>query len=148
MEEGIKLRVITPDALFYEGRVSSIIVKTVDGYMGFLRGRAPACVLLAEDGKLRFREIPGQGDKNRPQIPQKEQSSPAGKKKEEEEPLIEARIEGGFAYMKGNMTIYTDSAKWEGLEEEEESSQVLAETGGPGTQPKKEKLTLDTQPKE
>ena len=56
MAAGFKLRVITPEALFYEGTADSVILETVDGFMGFLAGRAPACVLLAAEGKLRFRE--------------------------------------------------------------------------------------------
>ena len=140
MEEGIKLRVITPDALFYEGVASSIIVKTVDGYMGFLRGRAPACVLLAEDGKLRFREIVGaDGEKTVLPFKKEEKESPSAKK--EEDDFLEAHIEGGFAYMKGGMTIYTDLARWEGLDED-------GSAGQSPTQEKKEKLRPDTQPKE
>ena len=147
MEEGIKLRVITPDALFYEGRVSSVIVKTVDGYMGFLRNRAPACMLLAQEGKLRFREIPGQEGTNRPPALKKEEKEATGKKDKDDD-FFEASIEGGFAYMKGNMTIYTDSARWEGLEEEEETETGRGEGGVSGARRKKEKLTLETQPKE
>lgn len=57
----IDLRIITPDGLFHEGAASSVMVKTVDGWLGLLPGRAPVCALLADDGCLQFRPAAGQG---------------------------------------------------------------------------------------
>ena len=52
---GMHLKVISPDRLLYEGMIDSLVVKTEDGYEGFLRGRAPCCKLLAAQGNIRFR---------------------------------------------------------------------------------------------
>ena len=54
---GMHLKVISPDRLLYEGMIDSLVVKTEDGYEGFLRGRAPCCKLLAAQGDIRFRAI-------------------------------------------------------------------------------------------
>lgn len=89
-KKGIHLTVVTPEEDFYDGMAESILIRTVDGYMGFLQGRSPVCALLHDEGKLRFRE-PGSSD------------------------FVEAFLSGGFAFMDepgGDMTIYTDSARW------------------------------------
>ena len=89
-KKGIHLTVVTPEADFYDGTAESILVRTVDGYMGFLQGRSPICALLHDEGKLRFRE-PGSSD------------------------FVEAFLSGGFAFMDepgGELTIYTDNAHW------------------------------------
>lgn len=94
MESGINLKVIYPEKLFYEGKVDSVIVKTPDGYEGFMTGRAPCCKLLAEDGRIKFR-CHGETE------------------------FKEAIINGGFLYMNGDMLIYTDAASWPEDEEED-----------------------------
>lgn len=89
-KKGIHLTVVTPEEDFYDGMAESILVRTVDGYMGFLQGRSPVCALLHDEGKLRFRE-PESSD------------------------FVEAFLSGGFAFMDelgGDMTIYTDNARW------------------------------------
>lgn len=88
--KGIHLTVVTPEENFYDGTAESILVRTVDGYMGFLHGRSSVCALLHQEGRLRFRE-PGGSD------------------------FVEAFLTGGFAFMDetgDDMIIYTDSAHW------------------------------------
>lgn len=84
---GMRLTVITPEEEFYDGMVESVVVRTLDGYIGFLENRAPACVLLHDEGSLQFRE------KN-------------------EKEMVRAFLNGGFAFVDEEVTIYTDSASW------------------------------------
>ena len=88
---GMRLTVITPEEEFYDGMVESVIVRTLDGYMGFLENRAPACVLLHDEGSLQFRE----------------------KDAEQKTDMVRAFLDGGFAFMDEELTIYTDQARWE-----------------------------------
>ena len=89
---GMRLTVITPNEEFYDGMVESVIIRTPDGYMGFLEKRAPVCVLLHDEGQLQFREA-GAGVKG-------------------QEGMVRAMLSGGFAFMDEEMTIYTDCARW------------------------------------
>ena len=62
---GMHLKVISPDRLLYEGMIDSLVVKTEDGYEGFLRGRAPCCKLLAAQGDDTVRCDPARGRRRR-----------------------------------------------------------------------------------
>lgn len=84
---GLKLKIVSPEKTLFEGYVESVIIKTTDGYEGFLKDRATCCKLLAEDGNIRLREA-GAEFKN-------------------------VKTKGGFAYMNGDMTIYADEADWD-----------------------------------
>ena len=90
--KGMRLTVITPEEEFYDGMVESVIVRTLDGYMGFLENRAPICVRLHDEGYLQFREAGKGSEKN----------------------MVRAHLDGGFAFMDEDLTIYTDRARWEG----------------------------------
>lgn len=142
MAAGFKLRVITPEALFYEGTADSVILETVDGFMGFLAGRAPACVLLAAEGKLRFREKKEEDDSGKGKDTAEENNMHKQGKVPSEEGFLEAYLEGGFAYMKEDLVIYTDKADWPLTEEEEADGE-----GGKLSDKKIEKLTPTTEPK-
>ena len=94
-DKGLRLTVITPNEEFYDGMVESVVVRTLDGYMGFLENRAPACVLLHDEGSLRFRRTEDGGGSG----------------------MARAFLNGGFAFMDKELTIYTDQARW--MEEDE-----------------------------
>ncbi len=83
----MRVRVICPDETIFDGDAQSVIIKTSDGYEGFLKGRAPCARLLADDGQVRVRR--------------------AGSDFE----IIKTK--GGFACMDGTLTIYADEAEWE-----------------------------------
>ncbi len=55
----IDLRIITPDGLFHEGAASSVMVKTVDGWLGLLPGRAPVCALQKKTTRTFARLVSG-----------------------------------------------------------------------------------------
>ena len=86
MVRSVKLQVITPSSLFYEGEIELVIVKTLTGEEGFMAHHAWACKLLAE-GKLRIREAGTKG-------------------------LKTAMISGGFIDVMEDIVIYTDAAEW------------------------------------
>ena len=83
----LRLRIVSPEKTLFAGDVESVIIKTDDGYEGFLKDRASCCMLLAEDGNVRLREA-GTEFKN-------------------------VKTKGGFAYMNGDMLIYADEADWD-----------------------------------
>lgn len=86
MANTFNLEIITPERLFYEGEVEMIIVRTLEGYEGFLAHHAWACKLLGT-GKLRIKE--------------------AGSRE-----FKEAAITGGFIDVKDRVVVYTDAAEW------------------------------------
>ena len=90
-DKGMRLTVITPEEEFYNGIVESVIVRTLDGYMGFLENRAPVCVLLHDEGSLKFREAGSSSEKD----------------------MVHVSLHGGFAFMDEDLTIYADQARWE-----------------------------------
>lgn len=99
----MKLRLLSPERLLYEGEVESLIVKTQDGYEGFLRGRAPCCKLLAAQGDVKFRiaaEAKGNADAA--------ESAP----KPDKDGFLKAITRGGFLYMNGDIIVYADAADW------------------------------------
>ena len=89
---GMRVKVICPDKTLFDDEAESVIIKTCDGYEGFLKGRAPCFRLLPEEGEIKLR---GSG--------------------EAEFKTIKAK--GGFAHMDGILTIYIDEARWEKTEE-------------------------------
>ena len=91
-DKGLLVRIITPEEEFYSGMVESAVLRTTEGYMGFLPGRAPACVLLHDESSLQMR-LPGGGD------------------------FARVFLEGGFAFMDESLTVYTDHASWPPEEE-------------------------------
>lgn len=88
---GMHLKVISPDRLLYEGMIDSLVVKTEDGYEGFLRGRAPCCKLLAAQGDIRFHAI----------------------LRADEDGFLRALTRGGFLYMNGDVIVYADEVRWQ-----------------------------------
>lgn len=87
--KGMYLSVITPEGEFYEGFVESIVVRALDGYLGIQENRMPACILLHDEGELRFRE----------------QDAEPGSE------MIHMRLSGGIAFVDGEVTVYTDQAE-------------------------------------
>jgi len=88
MAKSVKLQVITPSKLFYEGDIELVIVKTLTGEEGFMADHAWACKLL-DVGMLWIRE--------------------AGSKE-----LKVAAVSGGFIDVMDDIVIYTDAAEWPG----------------------------------
>ena len=86
MANTFNLEIITPERLFYEGEVEMVIVRTLEGYEGFLANHSWACKLLGT-GKLRIKE--------------------AGAKE-----FKAAAITGGFIDVKDRIVILTDAAEW------------------------------------
>ena len=90
--DGMLVRVICPDKTLFDGEAESVIIKTRDGYEGFLKGRAACVRLLPEEGEIKLRD--------------------SG---ETEFKTIKAK--GGFAHMDRTLNIYADEARWEKAEE-------------------------------
>ncbi|MBQ6465484.1 MAG: hypothetical protein IJJ43_04380 [Oscillospiraceae bacterium] len=59
MEDRIRLRLLTPDGLGWEGRVCSVSLPTPEGSVGILRGHAPMLCAVAP-GVLRCRNAAGE----------------------------------------------------------------------------------------
>ncbi len=85
---GMRVKVICPDRTLFDDEAESVIIKTRDGYEGFLKGRAACVRLLPDDGEIKLRD--------------------SG---ETEFKTIKAK--GGFAHMDGTLTIYADHAEYE-----------------------------------
>lgn len=98
---GMHLKVLSPDRLLYEGCIDSLVVKTEDGYEGFLRGRAPCCKLLAAQGDIKFHAVES-ADEN----------TAAYAARADEEGFLRALTRGGFLYMNGDVTVYADEVRW------------------------------------
>ena len=86
MPKSVRLQVITPSKLFYEGDVELVIANTLTGEEGFMAGHSWACKLLAT-GELLIQE--------------------SGTKE-----LRAAAISGGFVDVMDDIIIYTDAAEW------------------------------------
>lgn len=89
MANSFKLEIITPSKLFYDGEVEHLIIKTPQGYEGFMADHTWTCKLL-DAGKLRFRER-GAG----------------------EDDWKEASAAGGFIDIKDDVVVYTDAIEWD-----------------------------------
>ena len=57
-EASFSLKVITPDEVFFEGKVVSVVAPGGLGYLGILRNHAPL-VTTVEKGNLTFRDEAG-----------------------------------------------------------------------------------------
>ena len=114
---GMRLTVITPEEAFYDGVVESVVVRTPDGYMGFLPNRAPACVLLHDEGRLRFREQDAEQKSVEPKGAEAKSGAP--KSAEPQSDMVRAFLDGGFAFVDEEVTIYTDQARWQRDEEDD-----------------------------
>lgn len=58
-ETPLTLKVITPDEVFYEGRVQSVVAPGTLGYLGILRDHAPLVTTIGK-GDLSYRDGEGQ----------------------------------------------------------------------------------------
>ena len=87
MAKSIKLKVITPSKLFYEGMIEMVIVRTFTGEEGFMANHSWATKLL-DTGEMCIQE--------------------AGTKE-----FTIASLAGGFIDIKEDIVIYTDSAEWQ-----------------------------------
>lgn len=85
---GMRVKVICPDKTLFDDEAESVIIKTRDGYEGFLKGRAPCFRLLPEEGEIKLRKS-GEAD------------------------FKTIKAKGGFAHMDGTLTIYVDHAEVE-----------------------------------
>ena len=85
---GLPVKIMCPDKTLFDGEAESVIIKTNDGYEGFLKDRAACCRLWASEGRIKLRE---QGTADFKTIKSK----------------------GGFAHMDGTLTIYADEAEYE-----------------------------------
>lgn len=86
--KGVLLEIITPEQMFYSGTVEMLIVPTTEGEEGFLSGHVWCVKLLAEKGRLKFRE---QGTSI----------------------LKLAAIQGGYVDIRDHFVVYTDKAVWD-----------------------------------
>lgn len=86
MARSIRLEVITPSKLFYDGEITMVIVRTLLGDEAFMAHHTWACKLLAA-GELWIQE--------------------AGSKD-----FKVAAIAGGFIDVKDTIVIFTDAAEW------------------------------------
>ena len=86
MANSIRLEIITPERLFYDGDVELVIVRTLNGDEGFMANHAWACKLLST-GELWIQE------------------------KGSKEYKI-AAISGGYIDVQKTIVIFTDSAEW------------------------------------
>ena len=86
MAKSVKLQVLTPSRMFYEGDIELVIARTLTGDEGFMAGHSWACKLLVI-GELWIQE--------------------AGVKD-----FKYAAISGGFIDVKEDIIVYTDAAEW------------------------------------
>ena len=84
----MKLQVITPSKLFYEGDVELVIVRTMTGEEGFMANHAWACKLL-DVGEMCIQEA-GAGPRE----------------------FKIAAVADGYIDVKEDIVIYTDTAEW------------------------------------
>jgi F-type H+-transporting ATPase subunit epsilon len=86
MANSIKLEIVTPEKLFYEGDVELVIARTVSGDEGFMARHAWACKLL-KTGELWIKEAGSKDYKI-------------------------AAISGGYIDVKEEIMIFADAAEW------------------------------------
>ncbi len=85
--KAIVLEIITPDKRFYTGDVEMLVVKTAEGYEGFMANHSWCCKLLAEEGEAKIKPV-GADD------------------------FIEAELKGGYINVKDRLIVYADKAEW------------------------------------
>lgn len=83
----VRLEIITPREMFYEGQVEMLSVPVVSGQEGFMAGHIWCVKLLAEKGNVKIRE--------------------AGSNQ-----LKTLAIRGGYVDIKDDFVVYTDGAEW------------------------------------
>ena len=88
MASSVRLEIITPSKKFYQGDVELVIVRTLEGDEGFMKGHAWACKLL-DIGEMWIQEKGAA--KNSYKV---------------------AAIAGGFIDVKDTIIIYTDAVEW------------------------------------
>jgi F-type H+-transporting ATPase subunit epsilon len=88
MAKSVKLEIITPERLFYKGKVELVIVRTLIGDEGFMAGHSWACKLL-DIGEIWIKEAD-----------QKDYRILAGAQ--------------GFIDVKDTIMIFLDKAEWAG----------------------------------
>lgn len=88
MANSVKLEIMTPSRMFYQGEVELVIVRTLEGDEGFMYGHSWACKLL-DIGEMWIREKGA--PKNEFRI---------------------AAVAGGFIDVKDSIIIYTDAVEW------------------------------------
>ena len=86
MAKSVKLHILTPSNVFYEGNVNIVIARTQRGDEGFMADHLWACKLLAI-GELWIKEA---GEKD----------------------FKIAAVSGGFVDVKDDIVVYTDAAEW------------------------------------
>lgn len=91
MESTVQLEIVTPKEIFYSGEVEMLIVKSEEGYEGFLPHHQWAVKLLTKEGRLKIREAGAP-------------AGPAG--------LRTAEVRGGVVEIRDHFMVYVDEAKW------------------------------------
>ncbi|MCL1810451.1 MAG: F0F1 ATP synthase subunit epsilon [Clostridiales bacterium] len=116
MAKSVKLQVITPSKLFYEGEVELVIVKTLTGEEGYMANHSWACKLL-DVGEIWIQEAGSKTFKG-------------------------ATAAGGFVDVMDDIIIYTDAAEWSSdidkaraLHEQELAESWLSEHNDPDENP-------------
>ena len=94
MSRPLRLEIKTPTDAFYEGDVEMVMVKTTDGYEGFMAAHEWALKLLADDGEVRIKEIGN-----------------AGSTAKDRDFRI-ARLKGGVMEVRDHIFIFTEEAEW------------------------------------
>jgi len=124
MPNSVKLHVVTPSKLFYEGEVELVIVNTLTGEEGYMANHSWACKLL-NAGALWIKEKDSKEFKG-------------------------AAVSGGFVDVMEEIVIYTDAAEWHDeidADRAEETKalaeQWLSEHTGPDEDPEEVKEAKD-----
>ncbi|MDO4517997.1 MAG: F0F1 ATP synthase subunit epsilon [Bacillota bacterium] len=89
MANSFELEIISPSEVFYRGEVEEIIVKTPEGYEGFMAKHSWTCKLL-DVGKIKIRPI----------------GTPEGQ-------WVVASSASGFIDVKDKVVIYVDAVEWD-----------------------------------
>lgn len=87
MSKGFHIEIVTPESRFYSGEVESIVVRTSEGYEGFMADHSWCCKLLAEDGDIKLRRV---GDSEN----------------------IAITLKSGYIEVTDKTIVYTDKAEW------------------------------------
>ena len=85
MAKTFRLEVITPERVFYEGDVEMLVIKTFDGYEGYMAGHNWQVKLL-ETGEMKIR-LPGKT-------------------------YLRAATTGGYIDVTERILVYVDAAEW------------------------------------
>ena len=91
-EKSFYTEIITPEGRFYGGDIESLIVKTSEGFEGFLPGHSWCCKLLAEKGEAKLRPV---GDAEG----------------------FDILLKGGYIDVADHTIIYADKAAWKDEEQ-------------------------------